>query len=171
MKSEPLARGQGPPQIPSHQPAHPAVIDSKPGSVCISQISRLEEKQQPAMGKIKGTRNNFKPALAALYIEEYFNRNYEGWKCSKIKTSEHMEFQPDYLPVQREPDKGFDAPHLKQLKTRISHRVMGQSYSLLSKAYLPANPLWPWEQAQRAPGSLGVTACGHCCAPGQCSCL
>lgn len=73
------------------------------------------------MGKIKGTRNNFKPALAALYIEEYFNRNYEGWKCSKIKTSEHMEFQPDYLPVQREPDKGFDAPHLKQLKTRISH--------------------------------------------------
>lgn len=32
-----------------------------------------------------------------------------------------MELQPDYLPVQREPDKGFDAPHLKQLKTRISH--------------------------------------------------
>lgn len=72
VKSEPPARGQGPSQIPSHQPAHPALINTKPGSVCFSQISRLEEKQQPVMGKIKGTRNNFKLALAALYIEEYF---------------------------------------------------------------------------------------------------
>lgn len=78
-----------------------------------------------------------------------------------------MELQPDYLPVQREPDKGFDAPHLKQLKTRISHRVMGQSYSLLAKAYLPVNPLRPWEQAQQVPGSSGATwallvGTGHC---------
>lgn len=75
-----------------------------------------------------------------------------------------MELQPDYLPVQREPDKGFDAPHLKQLKTRISHRVMGQSYSLLAKAYLPVNPLQAWEQAQQVPRelqSLVVTARGH----------
>lgn len=65
-----------------------------------------------------------------------------------------MELQPDYLPVQREPDKGFNASHLKQLKTRISHRVMGQSYSLLAKAYLPVNPLRPWERAQQVPGEL-----------------
>lgn len=172
VKSQPPARGQGPAQIPSPQPAHPALIDTQPGSVCFSQISRLEKKQWSVMGKINGTRNDFKPALAALYVEESFkeNRNYKSWKCPKIKTSEHMELQPDYLPVQREPDKGFDAPHLKELKTRISHRVMGQSYSLLTKAYLPVNPLQPWEQAQQVLGELWrhvVTAPGHSC--GQCS--
>lgn len=72
MKSEPPARVQGPPQIPSHQPGHPALINAKPGSVYFSQIPRLEEKQWRMMGKINGIRNNFKPALAALCFEEYF---------------------------------------------------------------------------------------------------
>lgn len=71
------------------------------------------------MGKIKGTRNNFKTALAVLNIEEYSKETgiMKAGSALKTKTSEHMELQP----VQREPDKGFDTPHLKELKTRISH--------------------------------------------------
>lgn len=42
---------------------------------------------------------------------------------------------------------------------------MGQSYSLLAKAYLPVNPLQSWEQAQQVPKEFRshvVTSRGHC---------
>lgn len=42
---------------------------------------------------------------------------------------------------------------------------MGQSYSLLAKAYLPVNPLRSWEQAQQVPKEFRshvVTSRGHC---------